>query len=148
MNRIELIEALKAEKDINKARFLLLEETVKHYNSNNRCTDILGITSYCPDTQNIRHKSEGCGIGRLLDSELAKYIDTNINGYTAIMRDKVFSLMPDFIQILGKSFLQSIQNLHDSEENWDNNGFRTDKTYLIEDIKREYIINNYEKERN
>jgi hypothetical protein len=99
--------------DIKKARRALLDETISHFNLNNR-----GITkdgcSY----------AAGCAVGRKINSRLAKKLDKviDITGDSSVSCPEVFNQLPKKLQVLGVDFLSELQQLHDSGQNWNDKG--------------------------
>lgn len=104
--------------DLKTERLKFLQETIEFFNLTNRCVG--------PDNGNngclyFKEGTEGCAIGRKIeDKELCKIFDAYPNG--APVGGKVFALLPLELQKYGPDFLDHIQNLHDDERNWDNQG--------------------------
>lgn len=53
--------------------------------------------------------SEGCAIGRLLPPSYAATLPQNVG----VINDKVFDLLPLWLQAFGQEFLSRLQDLHD-----------------------------------
>ena len=53
-----------------------------------------------------------------MDEDLKLELDTLEN--TSVLSEYVFQRLPEWMQSLGKSFLNSVQELHDDDDNWDN----------------------------
>lgn len=99
----------------------LLYDTVHHYNSGNRCvTD--SVCTYSPITIG-KENSEGCAIGRWLSPELALQIDTERIGQNSSISDVIdLYPFPEWMKKMGRVFLKTLQNLHDSNSCWDETG--------------------------
>ena len=108
----------------NQEKAKLLEETIEYYSENTEKRSI-GLVDNCikcaysGETVNKKFSS-GCAIGRLLTPELSLEIDI-------LFKDKpsgvayVWGYLPTDIQAYGLPFLTQLQNLHDSNRNWDTN---------------------------
>jgi len=97
---------------MTQTEFLL--DTLKYYceDTSRRCEKD-GRCRYHPSS--LSHSnSEGCAIGRYLPEDLALKFDSY--EYTDI--ESVFDELPENLQVLGKEYLDSIQNFHDSSTNW------------------------------
>jgi hypothetical protein len=108
--------------------------------NNRRCTGIVErkgkamvTCRYAPETLGLIGKSEGCAIGRNIPHENALKLDTKYSGETieevlvAVLHgdqatqeelDEA-SLIPEWMQNLGISFLEDVQDLHDRGSHWD-----------------------------
>ena len=73
---------------------------------------ITGCCKYAPMGDN----TEGCAIGRFLNSELQKELDKT--NYT-VLQDACYSKLPDWMKSLGQDFLQKCQVAHDGEPVWE-----------------------------
>lgn len=119
----------KITKKLIKRRQELLNDTINHYNSNNRSSSISGQCYYYP----VSDKSEGCAIGRLIkDKELCK-------DFGCRNLSDVFEQIPNELQELGKEFLMELQNLHDLKENWNENGLSENGKEQAEFIREIYL---------
>ena len=116
-------------KKIFKRREDLLNDTINHYNSNNRSITLSGQCYYYP----VNDKSEGCAIGRLIkDKELCKTFGCrNVN--------EVFSEIPKELQELGPEFLSQLQCLHDVGANWNESGLSENGKEVVEFIREIYL---------
>jgi hypothetical protein len=122
--------------DLKQKRLAFLEDTIKHYNLNNRCVSPkTGKCVYHP----VDDKSKGCAIGRHLTSELAKKLDSL--EYTAISQSEPFNLLPKELKELEQTFLVDIQCLHDRTYNWDENGLSKLGEKEVKEIKEDYKLN-------
>lgn len=104
---------------VKKRMHKLLQETIEHYNSNNRSSTNNGLCVYIPDGG---VKSEGCAIGRKLPKKYKSLIiKEELNTwdvktlFSSLGRPKIFENIP--IQ-----FLTEIQLLHDTPEYWNEKG--------------------------
>ncbi len=109
-----------------------LEETVAHYNINNKAYDSDGCTY-----SSIDDISKGCAIGRhIRDKTLCKRLD-KIGG---VGKHNVFKLLPKKLQKLGQKFLRKIQSLHDNEYNWSAIGLSYHGKTQVKLIKKEFNL--------
>lgn len=110
---------------------------VKYYTANveRRNVSENGVCRYAP----IHEKSEGCAIGRHLELKVATELDNIAEGITGVSNVEVFSQLPDWMQDLGQGFLESIQNLHDSRENWTWEGLSQTGLYELGRIRERYV---------
>lgn len=97
---------------MTQTEFLL--DTLQYYceDTSRRCEKD-GRCKYHPSSIN-HSNSEGCAIGRHLPEELALKCDSD----GAIGVDIIFNELPDNLRLLGRSFLDDIQCLHDVEIYW------------------------------
>ena len=96
-------------KSQSELQLAFLEDTIKHFNSTNRGLSV-GRCSY----------AGGCAIGRHLPKELCKALDSFQPSNVA--NDNIFHKLPQELQDLSRVFLEEVQNLHDREDYWDENG--------------------------
>ncbi len=102
---------------ITKRRIEVLNDTINHYNLNNRSNKGVDCT-YFP----AHEGSEGCAVGRLIkDKELCKELDKP-NGATGSGVSGIFDKLPEDVKFLGKNFLRDLQHLHDEKLNWVESG--------------------------
>lgn len=115
-------------------RLEFLNDTITYYSENvdRRCTYEHGCF-YSPINSDKQGISEGCAIGRHLDSELQLRLDKDSIGDSGVSNDEVFESLPTWLQELGQDFLVSIQILHDRKENWDSKG--------LSEIGKEHVNN-------
>lgn len=92
----------------------LLDNTINHFNINNRATTEKGHSMY-------RCNNIGCAIGREISNKLAKSLQSEIFSFP-VVQDEVFYKLPKRLQKLDRIFLMWIQVLHDSKENWNEEG--------------------------
>lgn len=91
--------------DTKQLQYAFLNETINWFFTHKR-----GIGDH-PD--NCLY-SNGCAIGRHLEKKLAIELDK----YNSIVDDYVFGQLPDTMQILGKGFLHTMQDFHDTSKYW------------------------------
>lgn len=97
---------------IKSKQLAFLNETISHFNSNNRgYNHERGQCSYVA----------GCAIGRKLTPELCEKLD-NDPGDKAVSNTPIFNQLPDELKELGRDFLSDIQELHDLGSNWNETG--------------------------
>lgn len=112
---------------IKQKRLTVLEETVKHFNSNNRST----IGAVCV------YSGVGCAIGRLIkNKQLCKELDSYC--VSAVDSKNVYPKLPKNLQKLGIDFLKDLQTLHDREVNWNDKGISDVGREITNDIKKQY----------
>ena len=120
-------------------RLALLEETILYYSENTlrRCV-IKNDQCYYDGTRNMQTQSDGCAIGRLIPNETAKLLDTyNDEDYSIV---SLYYLIPKKVQKYGKYFLSSLQELHDLNVNWDENGLTESGHRFVASIKNTYKL--------
>lgn len=103
---------------------VFLEETVNHYNSNNRSAGSAGGCAYIP-LEGVQ--SEGCAIGRKLPKSYKKKI--NRDGPSGFNFGNVGVLFialgtPRYFKGMPLAFLERVQLLHDGDSNWNIFGLR------------------------
>lgn len=102
----------------------LLEDSRKHYKSNNRCLANRSCR-YNPKNLNYPVESDGCAIGRLIHPTLGSALDriarmsdgkmvTLVKGSYRPEKG-IFDLLPLDIQKFGIDFLAKLQSIHDNE---------------------------------
>ena len=115
--------------NLKEKQLAVLEETVNHFNRNNRAVKLIDKKYKCVYSP-VEGISEGCAVGRLVkDKSLCDKFDERRLSVTS---PHVYNLLPPEIQELGDGFLRDLQNLHDDEHNWN-------KTGLSSIGKNEYI---------
>jgi hypothetical protein len=105
--------------ELKKAQKAYLDETIAHFNLNNRATT--GHRCVYSSTTT----SEGCAIGRkIADKSICALLDSDISvsAGSGVSNPKVFQKLPKELKDLGAAFLTSIQQLHDHECNWGSKG--------------------------
>lgn len=109
----------------------ILEDTIQHFNSNNR--------SVVNNNRRCLYSGNGCAIGRLIkDKELCLTLDDLNGGWSDTSVVSVWPLLPDELKELGQKFLVSLQTLHDIEEYWDINGLSVSGHLKHLDIAKHY----------
>lgn len=124
-----------------------LIDTIKHYNSENRCFGKHYCT-YSPLSSGKEGKSEGCAIGRHLDPEVAYQIDkdhrTSSGEYAcASISKKMMNNypFPDWMKAMEESFLSNMQELHDYMGHWDEKGISDFGWVAVKRICDEHNLN-------
>ncbi len=119
--------------ELQTKQLALLEDTIKFFNSENRCE----IDSGCKYFDESKY---GCAIGRLIpDKELCKRLD--LLESAGVSADIVFNQLPDNLKEYGQRFLICLQNLHDRKANWNNEGLSNDGKAAVDAIKIEFHLN-------
>jgi hypothetical protein len=101
----------------SKNRQELFNNTITHFNSNNRAMNKSGSCRY------RNGEGRGCAIGREISDKLASRLDKGVHegaiGLTHIVLHKlVFDSLPTRLKNMGGEFLYSLQLLHDESTNW------------------------------
>lgn len=132
--------------ELQTKQLLFLEGVVNTYTSKNRCVTIdgIGITKckYAPTNPN----TPGCAIGKELTLELAKYLDdtftggSNLDKGSAVNNPLLFELLPKELQILERTFLVKVQQLHDDEYFWDVKGLSELGKSQLKSIKNQFYL--------
>lgn len=112
---------------LQQKRLQFLNDTVNHFNSNNRGVLKSGVCSYVM----------GCAIGRHLTPELAANLELSNFG---VAHPKMFKQLPENLQELGKDFLHYVQSLHDDERNWNESGLSDLGKEKVDNIKQMFIL--------
>ena len=110
-------------KTLQQKQLEFLNDTINHFNINNRGIDTKsGHCSY----------QKGCAIGRHLDKDLAKELDESdeLSDFTIIVER-----FPEKLKELGGRFLIDIQQLHDYGSNWNETGLSQRGVERVETIK-------------
>ena len=117
---------MKSQSELQLAFF---NDTINHYNSNNRGERASGTCSYMA----------GCAIGRHLDKKLCKVLDAI--PHSSVSNAKVFNMLPKELQALGQEFLAAIQSLHDVSSCWDEKGLTEEGLEQANNIKYRFNLN-------
>ena len=96
------------------SRKQLLQNTINHFNSNNRST------SGAWDCLYRNKEGRSCAIGRELPDKLTKQLDNLPK--PGVCQQDVFNKLPQRLQNMGQGFLITLQNLHDKSQNWTKKG--------------------------
>ena len=124
--------------ELQQKQLALLEDTVKFFNSENRCINQYGGCNYYLEGK------EGCAIGRKIeDKELCKELDKGLGPdlESAVDKISVFNRLPDNLKELGQKFLYRLQRLHDDGENWIRSGISSKGEIIVKDIKETFNLN-------
>lgn len=117
--------------DIKLKQLMFLDDTVKHFNSNNRGVDVINDT--CSYT-------EGCAIGRHLPKELCIRFDSDPNDQ-CVYSPNIFNELPDWMKELTSSFLSAIQNFHDDKTCWNEKGLTEYGFDVYHSIIKDFKLN-------
>jgi hypothetical protein len=117
----------------------LLNDTINHFNSNNRAVIVMFSEIKC--VYSSTNNSVGCGIGKHLTEDLAAEMDNKHPSSIFDLFDEYYTEFPDIIKYSGKQFCHQIQLLHDNEENWDKNGLSEEGKERVEEIKLMFELN-------
>ncbi len=104
-----------------------LEDTIKYFNSLNRCEkERENSKSALCIYSAIDEVKTGCAIGRWLEPDLAKSLDDSEGYSTAVDDYLIFNSLPEWMRNLDQKFLFEVQRLHDSSNFWNNSGISSD----------------------
>lgn len=112
---------------------MFLEDTIEFFDSNNR-----GVAENENDC--VYHNEDTgnrCAIGRYM-TDLQAYKAENMLGLATIMEAK---LMDERLIPFGRSFLASVQSLHDDNDLWDENGLNESGKAEVKEIIIEHNLN-------
>lgn len=114
-------------KTIKEKQLEFLEETIKHFNSENRGYDG-GRCSYVAQ----------CAVGRKIPMGLCEQLDELDckSIYPGLRSVTAFEMLPLDLQELGQEFLIQIQALHDVEKNWNHLGLSEAGEMRVKEIKK------------
>lgn len=124
-----IVNPLFTEGTLSERRLAFLEDTVKHFNINNR--------GYKPDACLY---AEGCAIGRHLTERNAKTLDKWPDLIDNILKDYRAKYIPKWMRELGADFLRQVQRLHDTSGNWDDDGLTDWGKKEYAQIKRDFLL--------
>lgn len=114
-------------KTIEKRRLEILDWEKDNRNINNRSVNSVSMCAYSGPI--------GCAVGRLVsDKDLCYKMDSLDD--SSIYH--VFSLLPEDVRELGKGFLSVVQELHDTNVYWNENGLTSRGMENYDDIKKNY----------
>ncbi len=114
----------------------LLNETAAHYKNSNRAInpDNVGFAPRCmyetPD-------GKQCAIGRKVP-DLALRIKMNSEG--GIRFNRAWQLLPEELRDYGQDFLASVQNFHDCDDHWDDEGMSAKGAVFYQGIIRQFKL--------
>jgi len=122
---------------LQEKRLAYLEDTIQHYNSNNRAVKPDRKCVYIPVFNEHGEKiSDGCAIGRKCSLNIAEKLSkTNCS----IDMTESFNLLTEEMKELGVGFLVSIQKLHDSPDCWNAEGISEIGKEKVMKIKNRFI---------
>lgn len=122
--------------EITKRRLEVLNDTINHYNLNNRSNKGYDCT-YSP----AHEGSEGCAVGRLIkDKELCKTLDIRPDDGNGSCVKWIFDKLPEDVKFLGKNFLRDLQNLHDNILNWTETGLSNTGAEEVKIIRKKFLL--------
>jgi hypothetical protein len=106
-----------------------------------RCVDEDNECRYSPVSLGRQETSEGCAIGRLLNSDVAKRIDDRYGsvGIDTLIKKQEKEL-PDFMNVTNFKFLSKCQNLHDINYYWTKTGLSDIGKNRVSAIIEEYNL--------
>lgn len=126
-------------KTLTEKRLELLNDTISHYNSENRST-VLNENGRTTCLY-FHEKNDGCAIGRQIkDKELCKRLDKGFEYMTGVSESNVFNQLPENLTELGQSFLMCIQKLHDADRFWNETGLSDKGMEYVKHIKESFKL--------
>ena len=126
----------------SKTRQELLDNTINHFTSLNRSSDIEGNCKY------LSVNGCRCAIGLEIPKTKARIFD-DLKNDNPVCRDEIFENLPKRLQKMGASFLSAIQRLHDTDEYWNKEGLSAKGLVEVEGIADMYELEvNYKKKLN
>ena len=111
----------------------LFDNTINHFNSENRCVD----KAACK----YRLNEKGCAIGREISDKLANELDESNCGDTSVSECEIFNKLPKRLQRMGRNFLTDIQRFHDNATDWDENGLSQSGKKNAKEIAKKFNLN-------
>ena len=123
------------------AQKALLEHTARSYNEYNRAV-LLGMCVY--------HKTDtspGCAIGKWLPEDVANNISERWSAFVGSQNyrtEKYLEKIPTWLTRLGTRFLVRLQDLHDDEAFWLNDGLSSKGEVVCRQITVEYGLDTVE----
>lgn len=109
----------------------VLNDTMNHYNINNRSLDEIGNCIY------INKDGKSCAVGRYIDNVkgfMSNNIELNVSSFFELYRDYKFSILKKDVQHLDDvMFWVMLQELHDIKDNWNETGL---SKYGLGDVGR------------
>lgn len=106
-----------------------------------RCVSESESCYYSPKSIGKEETSQGCLIGRLLNPDLAKLIDTKEEeiGISTLIKKGLY-ILPDFMNEDNIYFLSECQSLHDLNRYWEETGLSEDGKSKVSKIIDEYNL--------
>jgi hypothetical protein len=115
-------------KTIQERRLEILDWEKNNRNINNRSVNSDSMCTYSGPI--------GCAIGRLVsDKDLCYEMDNRVDNTSV---NRVFSSLPEDVRELGKGFLSIVQEFHDTDVNWNENGLTSCGMGNYDYIKENY----------
>jgi hypothetical protein len=142
MNRLTA-EHFEAITDIPQRRLAFANYIKRYYNTNNRSV-MMGEGEDSSCIYSASENSPGCAIGQFLTKEAAAKLDGNsptygMNVQAVLTKDELKDCIPGWMEEMGSDFLNACQRLHDSPDNWDDNGLSARGEQWFE----EYILTRF-----
>ncbi len=120
--------------ELQQKQLALLEETAKFYNLKNRSV-------YKGNCKYFHPTKQGCALGRLIpDKELCQRLDELTQEKTNFSFNEAFEMFPDDLKKYTWQFLAEVQELHDYEFFWTDNGISFKGEQKVDRIKRQFNL--------
>lgn len=123
--------------NIQQRQLAFLEDTVNFYTTANR--GVKNGTCFYSSTET----SPGCAIGRHLQPDVAKSLDS-IGNISLIYEAEKDELLPSWMREMSESFLLAVQRLHDNlklpHSYWNETGLSEDGKVVYEQIKKHFSL--------
>lgn len=110
----------------------LLNNTVNHFNSENRCVDKEGVGC------RYRFNNRGCAIGREISDSLSE--ESDLLRSSGVI--KIYNKLPNRLKRMGLDFLNEIQKLHDSGYFWSEKGLSNGGKIRLKRICKRFKLDN------
>lgn len=121
---------------MNEVEFLI--DTINHYTSLNRNVAWYGDSRICVYMP-ANDTSKGCAVGRHLLGFKGINDEDNISDFGTFVHVHP-ELVPDWLRLFDVNFVLQVQQLHDSEEAWNNRGISDHGVVKVRDICRKFFI--------
>jgi hypothetical protein len=89
--------------------------------------------------KSLHLNTKGCFVGALLPPKVREYLDDNSYGSVSDIIGDVPEMLPKIIKD-NEGLMCRFQYLHDINDNWDANGLTERGVYVLENIIREYKL--------
>lgn len=100
--------------ELKEARLAFTDDTVKYHSEDVTRRGLSNDKAFCAYRG---YNGTKCAIGRHIPDD-----QYNVNFENESLTDRIMQTLPEEVQLLGKDFLNEVQNLHDGPIYWDENG--------------------------
>lgn len=116
--------------DVSDRELALLEDTVRFYNNKNRAVTRIGGDAVTRCFYYATATSPGCAIGRCMDRN---FVYDGMADIAAVIDSKY--PLPPWLLAMDRSFLNSLQTLHDGDPYWNDAGLSAAGNFYYNYIK-------------